>query len=63
MEAEPSPALNDSVDISTTTPLLEQTPPEGQFTRQDVLVLVAICLAHFGDAVEIYLPGVITQLV
>ena len=36
---------------------------DDQFTKQDTLTIIAVCFTHFADAVEIYLPAVITQWV
>ena len=36
---------------------------EGQWTKQDYQLLLLTSLIKFGDGVELYLPGVITQLV
>ena len=36
---------------------------EGQWTKQDYKLILLTSLIKFGDGVELYLPGVITQKV
>ena len=45
--------------IDVATPLLT----DSSWTTVDILCAVSCCLIHFGDAIELYLPGVITQAV
>ena len=38
------------------------TRSSNHWMRQDVLLLFLVVMVKFGDAVEMYLPGVITQV-
>ena len=38
-----------------------QAEQVGRFSTREIVALLAICLTHMGDAVEIYLPSTLTQ--
>ena len=51
--------LEDVVSCSEKDHLL----PTPTWTKQDILLLTQAALVEFGDGVEVFLPGTITQLV
>ena len=60
--------MEDSKELSNDLRSPDEAAPlwrksDKSWTRNDVMLLTLNILVKFGDAVEIYLPGVITQLV
>ena len=39
----------------------DKAGPSKKFSTRELIALIAICLTHMGDAVEIYLPSILTQ--
>lgn len=51
----------EDLQVQEKAPLVSQS--QSRWTKRDILVLVAMSSANFAEAVELYLPGVITQAV
>ena len=52
-------AMNNS--RATTRKLSADDQECSRFSKTEVVALLAICLTHIGDAIEVYLPSILTQ--
>ena len=53
---------NDDNRVTDPTSSSQLIPTNDSWKRQDVLLVLLVVMVKFGDAVELYLPGAITQV-